>query len=103
MGFFDSFSNGDFNSRRNESYLKNTNTTIPVKIIEPSTGKILELEVTEKNDRVAKMYIDMLTTYAESLEQYGAKWTVTGNTLKIVFADDYMAENSRQIWRKKIM
>lgn len=107
MGFFDSFFNGDFNEGRerayNESYLKNNKTTIPVKLIEPSTGRVLELEVTEKNDRFAKMYIDMLTTYAEGLEQYGVKWTVTGNKINIVFADAYMAESSRQAWRKKIM
>lgn len=71
-----------------------------VKLVEPSIGRIVKLEVTEQNDCVAKMYMDQLTTYAEALEQYGAQWTVKGKTIEIVFTDGNMAENVRQTWRK---
>lgn len=71
-----------------------------VKLVEPSIGRIVKLEVTEPNDCVAKMYMDQLTTYAEGLEQFEAQWTVKGKTIEIVFTDGNMAENVRQTWRK---
>lgn len=101
--FFDAFSTGWKQGRertQNEAYRRRDKNNFPVKLIEPSTGRIVELEVTEKNDRVAQMYMDQLTTYAKGLEQYGAQWTVTGKTIRIVFADGNMAEHTRQTWRK---
>lgn len=77
------------------------NQKIPVKLI-PSVGRIIELEVdvTEKNECVTKMYIDMLAKYAEGLEKLGAHWTVTGQKIQIVCPNSEMAEIVRQTWRK---
>ena len=60
----------------------------------------MELQVTENDERFAKMYMSQLTTYAGCLEQNGAKWKVTGNIIRIEFTDGHMAENVRQQWRK---
>lgn len=101
--FFKAFLTGWNEGRdraRNESYRVQDKNKFPVKLIEPSTGRIVKLEVTEENDRVAQMYMDQLTTYAEGLKQYGAQWTVTGKTIQIVFDDDNKAENARRTWRK---
>ena len=96
--FFDAFSTGLKQGRdraRNGDRIK-----IPVKLVEPSSGRIVELEVTENKERFAKMYMSQLTAYAECFEQNGAKWRVTGNTIRIEFADGDMAETVRQKWRK---
>ena len=101
--FFKAFLTGFNEGRdraRSESYRRQDKHKIPVKLIEPSAGRIMKLEVTEPNDRVAQMYMDHLTTYAEGMEQFGVQWTVTGKTIQIVFDDGNMAENARQTWRK---
>lgn len=101
--FFKAFLTG-FNAgrdrARSESYRRQDKPKIPVKLIEPSAGRIVRLEVTEQNDRIAQMYMDQLTTYAEGLKQFGADWTVEGKTIQIIFADGDMAENARQTWKK---
>ena len=101
---FDAFSTGWKQGReraRNEAYRSRDKNTIPVKLVEPSSGRIVEIQVTENDERYAKMYMSQLTAYAECLEQNGAKWKVTGNTLRIEFTDGDMAENVRQMWRRK--
>lgn len=101
--FSDAFSTGWKQGReraRNEAYRRRNKSNFPVKLIEPSAGRIVELEVTEQNDSVAQMYMDQLKTYAKGLEQYGVQWTVTGKTIRIVFADGNIAEDARQTWRK---
>lgn len=101
--FFNEFST-DFNNKtehtQKESYNKQTHINFPVKLIEPSIGRIVKLEVTEQNDCIAKMYMDMLKTYAEGLQQYGVQWTITNKTIQIIFTDDTMAEIARQTWGK---
>lgn len=73
---------------------------LPVKLVEPSVGRIVELELIEQDDRFTDMYMDLLKTYAESLETLGAKWSVTDKTLKIMFDDGSVAEATRQAWKK---
>lgn len=101
--FFKAFLTG-FNAGRDRArsklYRRQDKPKIPVKLIEPSAGRIVRLEVTEQNDRIAQMYMDQLITYAKCLKQFGADWTVEGKTIQIIFADDDMAENVRQTWRK---
>lgn len=101
--FFDAFLTGLKKGReraQNEAYRRQDKNNFPVRLIEPSTGRVVELEVIEQNDRVAQMYMDQLKTYAECLEHYGVQWTFTGKKIRIVFNDDNMAENARQTWRK---
>ena len=92
--------NADQDCARSLSYQMYDKYKIPVKLIEPSAGRIVILEVTEPNDCIAQMYMKQLTTYANGLKQFGADWTVEGKTIQIIFADGDMAENARQTWRK---
>ncbi len=101
MGIFDSFSKGFNEGReraRNKAY-RRRNTT-PVKLVEPSTGRIVELEVTEQNENVVSMYLNQLKTYAKGLEQFGVQWDIKGKTIQLTFADGNMAENARETWRR---
>ena len=83
---------------RNKAY-RRRNTT-PVKLVEPSTGRIVELEVTEQNENVVSMYLNQLKTYAKGLEQFGVQWDIKGKTIQLTFADGNMAENARETWRR---
>ena len=87
---------------RNEAYLKREENNFPVKLIEPSTGRIVQLEVTEQKENIAKIYMNLLIKYAQTLEQDGAQWKVIngGKTIEIIFINDNMAENTRKFWRK---
>ena len=80
------------------SYRRQDKNKIPVELVEPSTGRCVKFVVTEKNNRVAEMYMDQLITYAKGLNAAG--WIVEANTIKIVFADSSIAESVRQDWRK---
>ena len=90
MGVFDLFSKG-FNQRSKLTH---------VKLVEPSVGRIVELQVTEQDDCVAKYYMGLLTAYGEGLEQLGVQWKVTDKTIRLTFADSNMAEDARQIWKR---
>ena len=99
MGIFDSFSKVFNQGReRDEAYRKPNN--LPVKLVEPSVGRVVTLQVTEQNDFFAKLYMDQLKTYAESLEQFGVQWEDTDKTIRITFANGDMAENARKTWKR---
>ncbi len=71
-----------------------------VKLVEPSLGRIVELQITEQRDFLARLYMEQLTDYAKSCERNGAQWKVTGKTVRITFPNDHVAEAARQAWRK---
>ena len=73
---------------------------VPIKLIEPSIGRIVELEVTEKDEHGAKLYMDMLIAYVKSIEQYGAKYVVMDSKIKITFEDGKIAQKARQTFKK---
>lgn len=78
-----------------------TSEHIPVKLIE-STDNIVTLEVTESKSYFSKIYIKKLKKYAEFLQQLeDVEYSITDESIKIVFSDQSMAENVRQIWRKQ--
>ena len=100
MGIFDSFSKGFNEGReraRKEAYRRRD---FPVKLVEPSTGGIVELQVIEPDDAVAKMYMGQLEAYAKALEQYGVQWNINGKRIRLTFTDGNMAENARKTWKK---
>lgn len=82
------------------SYRRQDKINIPVKVIEPSEGRIVKLEVTETKECYAKIYMDQLIVYAESLEQCGVHWSVSDKIIQIAFPDGDMAEKARKLWRK---
>lgn len=101
--FSDAFLTGWTQGReraQNEAYQRRNKNDFPVKLIEPSTGRIVELEVTEQNDFVAQLYMKKVMAYAKGLEKCGTQWQITGRTIRIVFPNDIMAEDARQILRK---
>lgn len=71
-------------------------------LIEPSTGRTIELKVVEEKEFVAGLYMEQLMDYADALKEFGARWTQSADrTIKIVFPNEEAAENTRQFWRKK--
>lgn len=44
-------------------------TGVPIEVIDPTTGNVICLKVTEKNPEVRKMYISQLELYAECLDE----------------------------------
>ena len=100
MGIFDSFFKGFNEGReraRREAYRRRD---FPVKLVEPSTGRIVELQVIEPDDAVAKMYMRQLEAYAKALEQYGVQRNINGKRIRLTFTDGNMAENARKTWKK---
>ena len=100
--FFDTFLTGWNQGRkraRRESYRMSDKSKIPVKLVKPSTGRVVELLVTESNEQFAKLYMSQLTAYAEELERNGAQYEVIGNKVRIEFTSGGMAEIVRQQWR----
>ena len=70
---------------------------IPVKLIEKSSGRVVELEISEPRNLLAELYMDQLKTYAELIM---AEYTVSGKRIKMTFKDGDMAESVRQMWKK---
>lgn len=79
-------------------YRRQDKPEIPVKLIKPSVGRIVKIEVIEPNDYFAQFYMEQLKIYAENLKQIGADWKIEGKTIQIIFDDDDMAKIIRQIW-----
>lgn len=71
-----------------------------IKLVEPSLGRIVELQVTDTKKLAANLYLGLLTAYAQGLEQYGVQWTVTNNVIRLTFPDRDMAETVREDWKK---
>lgn len=105
MGIFDSFSKGFNEGReraRNESFRRNDLPTFPVKLIEPSAGLTVELQVTETDDDLAKMYMRQLKAYARAIEKNGVKWIVNGKTIRLTFSNVNLAKEVRNNWKGNI-
>lgn len=84
---------------RNNSYRKRV-LDFPVKLVEPSSGLVVELEVTETNKYLADAYMRMIVAYAKSLEESGVKWEKHENAVRFEFEDSDMAEAARDNWRR---
>ena len=57
-------------------YRRQDKPETPVKLIKPSVGRIMKLEVIEPNDYFAQFYMEQLKIYAENLKQIGADWKI---------------------------
>lgn len=99
MAFKKGFNEGK-NHAKSESYRRHDRPKIPIKLIEPSIGRIVQIEVIEQNNRLFQMYMAMLIRYAEGLKKFGTDWTVEGKIIQIIFADVDMAESVRQTLKK---
>ncbi len=82
---------------RKEADWKKDKNGIPIKLVKPSEGRIVELKVTETDEKFAEIYMSHLMQFAEVYEQFGARWKVIkGNTIRIEFTDGDTAEIVRQ-------
>ena len=71
-----------------------------VKLVEPSRGRIVELEIMEKSKFTANWYMDQLKkTFGECLKRDGVMYTTSGNKIKFEFPNGNMAENFRNFWK----
>lgn len=96
--FFDSFS-AAFAHRSSEN--KKDETPFPVRVNPPYSGRIVVLEVIEKNEMYAKNYMSLLETYASTCKRDGAKYHIEGKKISIEFPTGNMAEKAREIFGEK--
>lgn len=102
MRIFNFFSKGFNEGReraRKEAYRRRD---IPVKLVEPSTGRIVELKVIEPNNVVAEMYMILLEKHAKDLEKFSVKYDINYNdkTIRFTYPDGDLAESARKPWKE---
>ncbi len=99
MGVFNLFSK-DFKCTHNDEYPRYEKNTSHIKLVEPSVGRIVELQITEEDVRFEKIYRNSLNTYVKCLMRYGVQSEVTDKGVRLTFPNDDIAEDTRKIWRK---
>lgn len=72
----------------------------PVKLVEPSSGLVVEVEVTETDKYLVDTYMRMIVAYAKSIEPLGVKWEKHENVVRFEFEDADMAEAARDNWKR---
>lgn len=73
---------------------------IPAKLVEPSSGKTVEFEITEDVEHFKEQYLSQLTPHKESLAKYGITWNVTGSRIRFEFPSESVAQLVRQKYKK---
>lgn len=71
----------------------------PIRLVEPSEGRVVEFEVTEPNEFVADIYVRQIKAYARALGNSVSQYNIIGRKIRIVFSDSRMAEIARQNWK----
>lgn len=83
-----------------EAGIKEENTKIPVRLLKPNKEKILELEVTESNERFAIIYMQKLIAYAKTI---GKTTKIKGNnSVAIEFESEEIAAEIRKQWEEAL-
>ena len=73
-----------------------------VRVIEPSGGRIVDLEIIEKDEHTAGLMMTILENYAIGLkEKFGVKYAVEGKKIHLEFPNGDLAEAERQSWKKR--
>ncbi len=78
------------------------NTKIPVRLVNPNNPnkeKILELEVTESNERFAIIYMQKLIAYAKTIGEISK---IKGNRDAIEFENEEIAAEIRKQWEEAL-
>ena len=80
---------------------RKTKYTPAAKIIEPSSGRIVELvlDLTE-SEKINNIYVEMLEKYLENVENVTNWERVTKNTIRVEFKDTKTADIFRKNWKK---
>ena len=71
----------------------------PIKLIEPSIGKSIKLQITVVDEMLAKAYKEHLILYAKRM---GATYKVMDRTVKIKFSKLSVADNIRYHLKKML-
>ena len=77
---------------------KEENTKIPVRLLKPNKEKMLEIEVTESNDRLARIYMKKLIAYAKTIGEICKTTKIKGNSVAIEFESEEIAAEIRKQW-----
>ena len=86
-----------------KNHRKNTDVSIPIKLIEASHENELVLEVTTPDILFENLYMNMLIDYASDFEENDfCHYTVTGSTIKLAFSDVKFANDAREFWKDKL-
>ena len=78
------------------------NTKIPVRLVNPNKEKILELEVTESNERFAIIYMQKLIAYAKTIGEICKTTKIKGNRVAIEFESEEIAAEIRKQWEERL-
>mgnify|MGYP003249750387 CR=1 FL=1 len=104
MGILASFSEGfrrGAERARQNSYRRRKMGKVPLKLVEPSRGRVIEFQLQEQNDALAQIYMKELKQYMqETFEKCGAQVKASGKNIRITFNDVGMAEKIRRELRK---
>ena len=85
--------------RIDENFPSRENNEYPFILVEPSTGRIVEIEVTEKDETAANILVMILKGFIELYEKhFGASSTIDGRKFRIEFPDVEKAEMVRQVF-----
>ena len=68
-------------------------------LVNPNKEKILELEVTESNERFAIIYMQQLIAYAKTI---GKTTKIKGNMVEIEFESEEIAAEIRKQWEEAL-
>ena len=81
---------------------KKANRPPVVKLIEPSTGLIVELKLHNPNPLASDMLLDLLVAYGQSLVKNGSaiSCAVVDEGIRLEFTHFYLAELVRNSWKK---
>ena len=72
----------------------------PYRLVEPSNGRIVELEVIEKDECTAELCMEILITYADSIVRYsGGRCSVANKRVRMEFPDEDSAKKERNSWK----
>ena len=85
---------------KEEAVERRNGENVPVRLVEPSFGKVVELQVTEANESYVNMYLGLITEFAKGLEQFGVKWFVSEKIVHMDFPDNELAQNVRESWKE---
>lgn len=74
----------------------------PVKLIEPSTGLIVELKLHNPNPLASDRLLDLLVAYGQSLVKNGSaiSCAVVDEGIRLEFTHSYLAESVRNSWKE---
>ena len=85
---------------KGNAYINNTRD-IPIEVVEPMMGRVLELKVIEPDKELSKKYLDKLIAHAEKLKlKYDVEWELKKNmVIRFTFPSIDMAEDAYRFWK----